>query len=256
MTSAPLLQTRQLGLGYGRTLVVSGLDMSLKAGQLVAVVGHNGAGKTSLVRTLLGLIPPAAGELTWPQTGSKPPIAYLGQRSELDRSVPMKCRDLVASGGWDLRKIFGFGQTRADLAEATDAALEQVGLSKQAHLQLHQLSGGQIQRALFARAIVQDAPFIILDEPFAGVDQQTETKLQALVQEWAAQGRAVLLVSHDLSSVLSIADKALLLGNGTASFGAPQAVLSQENLIAHSYVSAAQVQWLQSAFSNKGAAHA
>lgn len=257
MSTPSILSASELRLGYGRSVVVEGLNFELHVGQLMAVVGHNGSGKSSLVRTLLGLLPVLGGQLAW-QSGSRPKIGYLGQRMELDRSFPMKCRDLVASGGWELSGFAGLGGrqlSREDLAAATEAALNQVELQDKGHLQLHQLSGGQLQRALFARALVQDAPVIILDEPFAGVDQSTEQKLLDIVLDWVAEDRSVILVSHDLSSVLSHAQTALLLGEGRARFGSPCEVLSHQNLIYQNYMSQAQADWLKGTFASEGMGH-
>ena len=124
------------------------------------------------------------------------------------------------------------------------AAIRRVGLRDAMSLPLHALSGGQLQRALFARAMVQDADLVILDEPFAGVDQKTESDLLALILEWTENGKAVVLVSHDLSSVLNHATNALLLGDGRARFGAPCEVLTSENLIDQGYMTSSQAQWL------------
>ena len=124
------------------------------------------------------------------------------------------------------------------------AAIRRVGLRDAMSLPLHALSGGQLQRALFARAMVQDADLVILDEPFAGVDQKTESDLLALILEWTENGKAVVLVSHDFYSVLNHATNALLLGDGRARFGAPCEVLTSENLIDQGYMTSSQAQWL------------
>ena len=109
---------------------------------------------------------------------------------------------------------------------------------------LHALSGGQLQRALFARVIMQDAPLIILDEPFASVDQNTEEHLLRIIDGWKKEHRAVLLVVHDLSAVLDHCSHALLLGSGAANFGPVLDVLSHDRLVEQGYISASQASWV------------
>jgi len=244
MNEMSIMSARGLSLGYGTRVLVSDVCFSLASGELLSVIGHNGAGKSSLVRLLLGLLPPIEGAVDW-HKGQRPKnIAYLGQRQDLDRSFPMKSYDLVASGGWSLSALGLGGMDAGVLHRRSMAAIRRVGLRDAMSLPLHALSGGQLQRALFARAMVQDADLLILDEPFAGVDQKTESDLLALILEWTQNGKAVVLVSHDLSSVLNHATNALLLGDGRARFGAPCEVLTSENLIDQGYMTASQAEWL------------
>jgi zinc/manganese transport system ATP-binding protein len=237
--------TDGLVLGYGTQTVAEDVAFDLALGDVLAVVGHNGSGKTTLIKTLLGVLKPLAGVLDW-STGRPRTIAYLGQRTEFDSSFPIRVRDLVVMGTWPNLGILGRidGACRARIREA----LERTGTAEIADVPLEKLSAGQLQRALFARTMVQDAPLILLDEPFSGVDQTTESALLTLIDDWAAEGRTVILVLHDLSAVLRHCTLALLLGDGRARFGAPKETLTPENLVAHQYLSRSQAVWIEDVY--------
>ncbi|MGZ2260039.1 metal ABC transporter ATP-binding protein [Roseobacter sp. A03A-229] len=246
-----VLEIRNLALGYPELTLFRGLSMDVERGSTLAILGSNGSGKSTFVKMLLGLMAPLSGKLSWP-AGAPKEIGYLAQMTEFDRRFPLRVRDLVAMGAW---KGFGLGgrldrETTAKVASAMDAA----GVLDIADRSLHTLSGGQLQRALFARVIMQDAPLILLDEPFAAVDQTTEAHLLSLIDRWRDEGRAVVLVVHDLSSVLDHCDNALLLGNGEACHGAVDAILTPERLVAQNYLSKSQVSWMFRA-SREEAAH-
>ena len=242
MPQSVLLSAAGLTLGYRQSAVVEDVAFELAPGDVLAVVGHNGAGKSTLVKTLLGALPPLAGAINWP-AGKPGTIAYLGQRTEFDSRFPLRVRDLAAMGAWPGLGLLGRldGECRARIA----SALERTGTAEIADMPLHKLSAGQLQRALFARTMVQDAPLILLDEPFTAVDQTTEVELLALIDGWAAEGRTVLLVLHDLSAVLQHCTTSLLLGNGRALFGSPRETLIPHNLVSHGYLSDGQAAWLE-----------
>ena len=236
-----VLEIRNLALGYPELTLFRGLSMDVERGSTLAILGANGSGKSTFVKMLLGLMAPLSGKLSWPD-GPPKEIGYLAQMTEFDRRFPLRVRDLVAMGAW---KGFGLGGrldrgTTAKVASAMDAA----GVLDIADRSLHTLSGGQLQRALFARVIMQDAPLILLDEPFAAVDQTTEAHLLTLIDRWRDEGRAVVLVVHDLSSVLDHCDNTLLLGNGEACHGPVDAILTPERLVAQNYLSKSQASWM------------
>ena len=217
------------------------LSFDIDAGTALAVVGANGSGKSTFIKMMLGLIQPQAGQMVWP-TGRAPKIGYLAQMTEFDRRFPIRVRDLAAMGAWS-----GFGLWSGLRREGKDrvaAALDEVGVLDIADRPLHQLSGGQLQRTLFARVILQDAGLILLDEPFAAVDQTTEAHLLSVIRRWRSEGRAVVLVVHDLSSVLDHCSHALLLGGEQATHGQVSDVLTPERLVAQSYMSASQADWM------------
>ncbi len=236
-----VLEIRNLALGYPELTLFRGLSLDVERGSTLAILGANGSGKSTFVKMLLGLMAPLSGKLVWPD-GPPKEIGYLAQMTEFDRRFPLRVRDLVAMGAW---KGFGLAgrldrETSAKVASAMDAA----DVLDIADRSLHTLSGGQLQRALFARVIMQDAPLILLDEPFAAVDQTTEAHLLSLIDRWRDEGRAVVLVVHDLSSVLDHCDNAMLLGNGEACHGSADAILTPERLVAQNYLSKSQASWM------------
>ena len=248
MSRSLLLSAAGLRLGYRDVTVVQDVAFELARGDVLAVVGHNGSGKSTLIKTLLGALPAMAGTLRWP-AGRPQTIAYLGQRTEFDSRFPIRVRDLAAMGAWSGMGLLG----RVDAARRAriESALERTGTAKIADMQLHKLSAGQLQRALFARTMVQDAPLILLDEPFTAVDQTTEAALLTLINSWAAEGRAVILVLHDLSAVLQHCNSALLLGDSRARFGTPKETLTPRNLVSHGYLSQSQATWIESMYSGQ-----
>ncbi|MBO9445930.1 metal ABC transporter ATP-binding protein [Ruegeria sp. R14_0] len=236
-----VLELRDLTLGYRDLTLFRRLSMDIEAGSTLAVLGANGSGKSTFVKMLLGLMDPLGGQLNWP-SGRPGEIGYLAQMTEFDRRFPIRVRDLAAMGAW---RGFGFrgGLDRAARDRMT-AALDEAGVLDIADRPLHQLSGGQLQRALFARVIMQDAPLILLDEPFAAVDQSTEAHLLSIIRRWRDEGRAVVLVVHDLSSVLDHCSHALLLGGQEATHGSVSDVLTPDRLVAQGYLSESQAAWM------------
>jgi zinc/manganese transport system ATP-binding protein len=236
-----IVEIRNLALGYPELTLFKHLSLDIQAGTTLAVLGANGSGKSTFVKMLLGLMDPLAGRVTWP-AGRPQEVGYLAQLTEFDRRFPIRVRDLAAMGAW---RGFGLwsGLGRAGRNRVA-AALEEAGILDLADRSLHTLSGGQLQRALFARVILQDAPLILLDEPFAAVDQSTEAHLLSIINRWRAEGRAIVLVVHDLSSVLDHCSHALLLGGGVATQGTVDEVLTPDRLVAQGYMSESQASWM------------
>lgn len=232
---------RNLSLGYPGLSLFRGLNLDIESGTTLAVLGANGSGKSTFVKAILGLMVPLAGRIAW-TTGKPIEVGYLAQLTEFDRRFPIRVRDLAAMGAW---KGMGLRSGLDRMARTrVNAALDEAGVLDLADRSLHTLSGGQLQRTLFARVILQDAPLILLDEPFAAVDQSTEAHLLTLINRWQKQGRSVVLVVHDLSSVLDHCSHALLLGGGEAAHGPVQQVLTPERLVAQGYMSESQASWM------------
>ncbi|MEM9331018.1 MAG: metal ABC transporter ATP-binding protein [Pseudomonadota bacterium] len=247
-----LLTADRLTLGYGDLPIVNDVTFELERGDVFAVVGHNGSGKSTLVRTLLGLLPPLSGRFNW--TKDKPDtIAYLGQQSDFDNRFPIRVRDLAAMGAW--ARLGLFGRMDADCQRRVEAALERTGTAHIADMPLYKLSAGQLQRALFARTMVQDTSLILLDEPFTAVDQTTEAELLSLIDEWASEGKSVLMVLHDLTAVLEHCNVSLLLGEGRALFGKPAETLTPHNLVAYGYLSESQASWIEAVYGSREGKH-
>ncbi len=219
--AAPRITLRDLTLGYERHPAVHHLSLSIEPGSLVAVVGPNGAGKSTLIKALAGEMKPLSGSLD----GLAPQrTAWLPQHSELDASFPMDVRGMVSMGLW--HRVGALGRFSAEHQRQCDAALAAVGLTGFEWRGLDTLSGGQLQRARFARLVLQDAPVVLLDEPFAAVDQRTTTDLLALLHGWQRQGKTVIAVLHDLAQVREHFPLTLLLAREPVAWGPTAEVLT------------------------------
>jgi zinc/manganese transport system ATP-binding protein len=225
MTAA--LRFEDLTLGYAGHPAVHHLTGEVPVGELLAVAGPNGAGKSTLLRAIIGELRPLAGRILRPQ-GDAGRIAYLAQQSELDRSFPISVFDLVAMGDWHRSGLLG-GLGRAGRQRVGDA-LARVGLEGFEERAVGTLSRGQLQRALFARLVVQDAALILLDEPFTAVDERTERDLLAMLRAWHGEGRTVVAVLHDFTMVRERFPSVLLLAREPVAWGPPDTVLSADNL--------------------------
>ena len=221
------LQFRNLTLGYDRHPAVHHLDGAVQAGSLTAVVGPNGAGKSTLFKGVVGVIKPLAGRIE--RNGVRPQdIAYLPQIAEIDRTFPISVYDMVSMGLWRGKGLFGgIGSKDRDTVES---AISAVGLTGFEPRPIGTLSGGQMQRMLFARVLLQDARLIVLDEPFNAIDAKTSADLLVLVQRWHGERRTVLAALHDMDLVRHHFPETLLLARGPVAWGATAEVLTAENL--------------------------
>jgi zinc/manganese transport system ATP-binding protein len=222
------LKFRNVTLGYDRHPAVHHLDGAIERGALVAVVGPNGAGKSTLFKGIVGLLKPLAGRI---EIGELSPqdIAYLPQAAEVDRSFPINVYDLVAMGMW--RRSGVFGGIGANQRQAIEEAIAAVGLTGFEDRAIGTLSGGQMQRTLFARLLLQDARVIVLDEPFNAVDAKTSADLFDLVKRWHGEQRTVLTAMHDIDFVRANFPDTLLLAREPVAWGATLTVLTPENLL-------------------------
>lgn len=219
------IQFDDLSLGYRHHVAVCQLSGKLRRGSLTAVVGANGSGKSTLMKGIAGMLPPMAGSLVLAKDVR---TAYLPQQSELDRHFPARVIDLVALGLWPRRGLLR--RHRASDRAALSQALAAVGLQGFEHRTIDTLSGGQLQRALFARVLVQDADLILLDEPFNAIDARTQTDLIGLIQHWHKEARTVMVVMHDLDLVREYFPQALLLARQPVAWGDARRTLSAANL--------------------------
>lgn len=217
-----MITLQQAVVGYGGTTLFPPLSGHFVAGSLTAVVGVNGAGKSTLLKTLAGLLPLQSGSLLF-SDNRLPRMAYLPQQAELDRQFPILVSDLVAMGCWPQSGMFGGLSKRAALQIAE--ALDTVGMVPMARSPVGELSGGQLQRVLFARLLVQQAPLILLDEPFTGIDSATIQLLLQVIAQLHREGRTVIAVLHDMSMVASHFPQALLLTPQCCHWGAAERVL-------------------------------
>ena len=216
-----------LTLGYNRHPAVHHLCAEIANGSLLAVVGPNGAGKSTLLKGIVGELRPMQGRVDLIGI-ERENIAYLTQQSTLDASFPIVIHDFVAMGLWAQFGAFrGFSRAAE---QRIDEAIAAVGLSGLESRPIGELSGGQLQRARFARVIVQDSPLVLLDEPYGAIDATTVSDLAILVRRWNAEGRTVICVLHDLAHVRKEYPETLLLAREVVARGRTSEVLSEENL--------------------------
>lgn len=225
------LHVEDLTVTYGANPVLWDIDLDIPPGVMCAIVGPNGAGKSTLIKAALGLVRPVAGHVRFlgrPVGQMRGQIGYVPQRHSVDWDFPTTARDVVEMGlyrdlGW-LRR-----PGKAEHARAL-AALAEVGMQDYADRQISQLSGGQQQRVFIARALVQDAPILILDEPMAGVDASTEAIIIALLKKLRDAGRTVIVVHHDLTTVQSYFDWLVMLNVRIIAQGPVAQTYSADNL--------------------------
>ncbi|PVB60363.1 zinc ABC transporter ATP-binding protein AztA [Labrenzia sp. 011] len=215
-----------LTLGYNSHPAVHHLNGVVQKGSLTAVVGANGSGKSTLMKGIVGILKPMSGRCA---ISADITVAYLPQQSELDRTFPARVIDLVSLGLWPRRGLLG--RHRKEDRAAVAEALSAVGLEGFETRAIDTLSGGQLQRALFARVLVQNANLILLDEPFNAIDAKTVADLVELIKRWHGEDRTVLVVVHDLDLVREHFPHALLLARGPVAWGNARKTLSSENLL-------------------------
>lgn len=225
--SAPAVRVDNLTLSYRRHPAVHHVSGEFSPGSFTAIFGPNGAGKSTLLKGIVGLIKPDSGRVVLDGV-ARHDIGYLPQQSALDRAFPMRVLDVAAMGLWRKAGIFrAIGRKSLDHVEA---ALAAVGLTGFEDRLIGTLSGGQFQRALFARLLLQDARLILLDEPFTAIDARTCDDLLALIARWHAEGRTVVTVLHDLELVREHIPETLLLAREKVAWGPTAEVLTDENL--------------------------
>jgi len=216
-----------LTLGYDRHPVIHHLDGRIERGSLTAVVGPNGAGKSTLLKAIVGTIKPLQGAVE--VSSGRQNVAWLPQAADLDRSFPINVYDLVSMGLLRGCGLFG-GIGRRD-RRRIEEAVAAVGLTGFEDRAVGTLSGGQMQRALFARLLLQDAQVILLDEPLTAIDAKTASDLLALVRRWHSEERTVVAVLHDLDTVRSMFPDTLLVAREAVAWGATRDVLTADNLL-------------------------
>lgn len=228
--SSPLA-IRGMTVSYGQKPAVFSVDMTVAAGSMTAIIGPNGAGKSTLLKAALGIIKPLSGRVTvfgQPVAGQRHRIAYVPQRASVDWDFPTRVLDVVMMGLY--RDLGLLGRVRAKHRAAALECLERVGMPEFAERQIGQLSGGQQQRVFLARALAQDADLYLLDEPFAGVDAATEKAIISVLHTLKSQGKTVVAVHHDLSTVRDYFDRVFLINTTRVAEGAVGCTFTTANL--------------------------
>jgi zinc/manganese transport system ATP-binding protein len=221
------VEIEELSVAFGRRSALRDVTGTFAPASLTAVVGANGAGKSSLLKAIAGVVVPRTGKIRCAAAGTAR-LAYLPQQAELDRSFPIKVAELIALGGWA-----GFGSFRPapdDLGKRIAAAAAAVRLENFLERPIADLSVGEFQRALFARLILQNPMVILLDEPFASVDERTTQELLGVVRRWHEERRTVIAALHDLEHVREHFPQCVLLARSLIGWGETTSVLSGDNL--------------------------
>ena len=229
--SSDAIEVHDLTVAYRDKPVLWDIDLAVPGGVLMAVVGPNGAGKTTLVKAMLGLVKPVSGEVLVhgkPYSPQSQTVAYVPQRGTVDWDFPTTVFDVAQMGTYG--RLGWFRRPGAAERAATADALGRVGMSEFANRQISQLSGGQQQRVFLARALVQDAPVYLMDEPCQGVDAVTEKAIIEILRELRTRGRTVLVVHHDLQTVPEYFDWVTLLNVRVIASGPVTDVFTSENL--------------------------
>lgn len=189
------ISLNHVSVNYGRRRALDDVSAEFKTGSLTAVAGPNGAGKSTLLKTIAGVLKPASGNIIF-QDGKKSQVAYLPQTANIRRDFPLSVEQAVCTGFWG--QVGHWGAITPRMRAAAQAAIVDVGLQGLETRQIAELSGGQFQRMLFARVIVQDAAIILLDEPFTAIDGETTQRLIQILLRWHTEKRTVICVLHDL----------------------------------------------------------
>jgi zinc/manganese transport system ATP-binding protein len=217
----------------GRRRIWSGLDLDVSPGEFVAVLGPNGAGKTTLLRMILGLVTPAAGDVTvlgGSPRAARPRVAYLPQRRTFEASLRIRGIDLVRLGvdgnRWGIPLP---GRSRAARARV-ERVLDVVGAGAYARRAIGECSGGEQQRLLIAQALVREPALVLLDEPLESLDLPNQQAIASLVSDIAGTGVAVVVVAHDVNPIMRHLDAVVYIAGGRALSGPPSAVITTETL--------------------------
>jgi manganese transport system ATP-binding protein len=227
-TPPPVVAVERLVVSYGPTRALEGVDLTIEPGLVHGLIGMNGSGKSTLFKALMGLVRPSSGTVAL--FGADPRearrrgrVAYAPQDEDVDDAFPVSVRDVVSMGRYG--RLGPTRRLRAEDRRAVDAALERCELTALADRQIGALSGGQRKRAFVARGLAQEAELLLLDEPFAGVDKRSEATITALLRSLAAEGRTILVSTHDLVAVPALCDELALLNRRVVAQGPPDETL-------------------------------
>lgn len=226
-----MLKVENLTVAYDNFPVFKALQVTFRPGKITGIIGPNGAGKSTLMKAMLGLKKVQTGKITYEGKSMKmlqKKIAYVEQRKDLDLTFPIGVEALVLTGTYAQVGLFKSPGKKEQIK--AKEALEKVGLTAFSHRQIGSLSGGQLQRVFVARAIVQNAEIIILDEPFVGIDLASETAIVKILQEWKNEGKTILVVHHDLNKVTQYFDDLVVMNHGIIDCGPTAEVYTPQNI--------------------------
>ena len=225
-----MIRIENLSVSYKETLALKDISLVLQGPTITGILGPNGAGKSTLLKSMLGIIPHEGHAFIDDKEMKKSlkKVAYVEQKIHIDYNFPIKVKECVSLGLYPSIPLFH--TLKAKHWEKVAEALEIVGLSDYADRQISQLSGGQFQRVLIARCLVQDADYILLDEPFVGIDSVSEEIIMNTLRDLKKAGKTVLIVHHDLGKVPHYFDQVLLLNKELIALGPTKETFTQANL--------------------------
>lgn len=218
-----------LNISFGHFTALKDINLCFPKGSLTAIVGPNGGGKSTLMKCVTGQLQPTKGRICLHGTSSEN-ISYVPQKSFLDTSFPITVHEVAAMGLLSKKNLYR--AITSDQIEKLDQTLEGMGLQNQREQLVETLSGGQFQRLLFARLLLQDQPLIILDEPFAHIDEQTKEVLLSIIQTWHQKGKTIVVILHELDLVKRFFPNTVLLAREVISRGPTDQVMSEKNIAA------------------------
>ncbi len=224
----PALSISGVSVYYGEVHALEDVSITIAPGRICGLIGMNGSGKSTLFKTIMGLVKPDSGRVsisggTPAQARRKGLVSYVPQSEDVDWSFPVSVRDVAMMGRYG-HQNFIRRASKAD-KQAVAHALDMVELTDLADRQIGRLSGGQRKRAFVARGIAQNADILLLDEPFAGVDKKSEATIIRLLVRLAAEGKTILVSTHDLGSLGTFCDEAILLMKTVLVHDSPDVVL-------------------------------
>ena len=225
-----MIRIENLSVSYKETLALKDISLVLQGPTITGIIGPNGAGKSTLLKSMLGIIPHEGHAFIDDKEMNKSlkKVAYVEQKIHIDYNFPIKVKECVSLGLYPSIPLFH--TLKANHWKKVAEALKIVGLSDYAERQISQLSGGQFQRVLIARCLVQEADYILLDEPFVGIDSISEEIIMNTLRDLKKAGKTILIVHHDLSKVPHYFDQVLLLNKEIIAFGPTKESFTQANL--------------------------
>lgn len=225
-----MIRIENLSVSYKETLALKDISLVLQGPTITGIIGPNGAGKSTLLKSMLGIIPHEGHAFIDDKEMNKSlkKVAYVEQKIHIDYNFPIKVKECVSLGLYPSIPLFH--TLKASHWKKVTEALEIVGLSDYADRQISQLSGGQFQRVLIARCLVQEADYILLDEPFVGIDSVSEEIIMNTLRDLKKAGKTVLIVHHDLGKVPHYFDQVLLLNKELIAFGPTKETFTKANL--------------------------
>ncbi|MGT2925300.1 metal ABC transporter ATP-binding protein [Streptococcus caviae] len=225
-----MLKIENLSVAYQNRLVLDHVSLEITPSAITGIIGPNGAGKSTLFKGILGMVDHQGDSFIDGKRLNQmlEKVSYVEQKADIDPNFPIRVKDCVALGLFD--RLAFFSRLKKQDWRKVEEALTQVNLADYAERPINQLSGGQFQRMLIARCLVQEADYIFLDEPFAGIDTVSEETIMKILQELKAKGKTILVIHHDLSKVEAYFDQVLLLNQKVLAFGPAKDVFTPANL--------------------------